>query len=109
MRSGGANSQAVSTTCSTSAIPPARWRTFALRDFMRVPRPAARITTVTDLSIGNYYRRSRWAGNRMRWMDTIELTAETRRKTRRKPFDSLAGGGDRRRHLLVPALAAFLR
>src|SRR5215472_9763644 len=47
MRSGGVNARAVSTTCWTSVFPPARCRTFAFRDFMRVPSPAARITIVT--------------------------------------------------------------
>src|SRR5579871_6856200 len=50
-RSAGANSRAVSTTCSTNALPPARCSTLAFRDFMRVPRPAARITTVTGVSM----------------------------------------------------------
>src|ERR1700730_10791761 len=35
------------TTCSTSVSPPARCRTLARLDFIRVPRPAARITTLS--------------------------------------------------------------
>src|SRR5271155_547079 len=37
---------AVRTTCSISVWPPARCSTFARLDFIRVPRPAARITTL---------------------------------------------------------------
>ena len=45
--------RALSTTCSTSVIPPARCSTLALRDFILVPRPAASTTTVTSVVI--YY------------------------------------------------------
>src|ERR1039457_1661494 len=38
--------EAAWTTCSTSESPPARWSTFACLDFIRVPKPAARITTL---------------------------------------------------------------
>src|SRR5438270_6221389 len=37
--------------CCTSVFPPARCSTFAIREFIRVPCPAARITTVASLSI----------------------------------------------------------
>src|SRR5690242_5805381 len=51
MRSGGVMRDAVFTTCSIRVRPPARWSTFARFDFMRVPRPAARITTLIVGSI----------------------------------------------------------
>src|SRR5579884_4382798 len=47
MRSSAVMAAAVLTTCSMSVRPPARCSTFAFRDFIRVPRPAARITIVT--------------------------------------------------------------
>ncbi len=45
MRSGEASARGRATTCSTSAMPPARCSTFARFERMRVPSPAARITT----------------------------------------------------------------
>src|ERR1035441_1889155 len=51
IRSAGASRSAVETTCSASGLPPAWCSTLARRDFMRVPSPAARITTVTGVAI----------------------------------------------------------
>src|ERR1017187_5390489 len=51
MRSGGARANAVSRTCWRKVFPPALCSTLALRLFMRVPSPAARITMVTGLCI----------------------------------------------------------
>ena len=50
IRSGGASARAVRSTCSIRYLPPARCSTLALRDFMRVPSPAARTTTVNGMS-----------------------------------------------------------
>ena len=41
----GARAAAARKTCSISGSPAARWRTLGRADFMRVPFPAARITT----------------------------------------------------------------
>src|SRR5437879_3140055 len=57
MSSGEVISDAIFTTCSIKVSPPARCSTLAFFDFMRVPRPAARITTLTlwfiDSSLAN--------------------------------------------------------
>src|SRR5215471_16236320 len=45
MRSGEVSAREARTTCSIIARPPARCKTFACRERMRTPRPAARITT----------------------------------------------------------------
>src|ERR1700720_880609 len=52
MCSGGVMPVAALTTWSTSVSPPTRCSTLARLDFMRVPRPAARITTL----IGDFIR-----------------------------------------------------
>src|SRR5262245_63799696 len=44
--------RAVASTCSTSEAPPTWCKTFALRDFMRVPLPAARISTRRSDMVG---------------------------------------------------------
>ncbi len=50
MRSAGATARAACTTCSTSASPPARCSTLACLERMRVPNPAAKITTVVFIA-----------------------------------------------------------
>src|SRR5580704_2033504 len=47
MCSGPVIPEAACTTCSIRVRPPARCRTFACLDFIRVPKPAAKITTLT--------------------------------------------------------------
>src|SRR5579871_2416280 len=74
MRSAVVNSRAVSTTCWTSGLPPARCKTLAFRDFIRVPRPAARITTVTGSCIFLLWLCGP-APHRFGWM-VIGVTAE---------------------------------
>src|SRR3954452_1078316 len=49
MRSGAVSFTDALTTCSMSVMPPAQCRTFAFRDFMRVPSPAARMTAVNSI------------------------------------------------------------
>src|SRR5579871_6018805 len=47
---GGATAHAAPTTCSINASPPVRCRTLARFDRMRVPRPAAKMTTVVFMT-----------------------------------------------------------
>ncbi len=55
--SAGAMAPEAATTCSISDRPPARCSTLARLDFMRVPRPAARITTlICDVILAVWFR-----------------------------------------------------
>src|ERR1700724_1158308 len=63
MRSGGVTCMAVLTTCSISVRPPARCSTLACRDFMRVPSPAARMTTLISGFIVNLRRKPAFAAS----------------------------------------------
>src|SRR5438270_9030248 len=58
-RSGGASPRTAAIACSIRVFPPARCSTLAMRDFMRVPCPAARITTAASLSIDFQFKFTR--------------------------------------------------